>query len=389
MRHFRSILILLGLAALAVSAYFVKEGDTLWDLSSEFLNDPFAWPDLWENNRQIADPHWIYPGDSIYLGEPDTSSNIMHEAPVAKGPCVRVLADSTLPPGVYPTLGCSAESNRDSDFENMLGDLRSRTKKKEVKSVGSTYYYEQRPAPKIFNGYYQILSPLITSLEALRKDERWLSVSSGEKVLPILHNPESEIVIGIGKNTSQIAKNGDMVELWDARPIDIPSNDGKSTTTLALLRISGYARITAVGDTLSRATLLQNVREIKIGHTKAKLQKDYEVINVSGYKPVKEVKIEDMGRIRYAMDPMLILGPYAYILVNKGTNDNYNLGDGVAIWQRDTTDREIPPRLLGRGIITSANKTESTVLIREAYSSSRHIECGHLVSLTHKAILVQ
>jgi len=388
MRHFRSILILLGLAALAVSAYFVKEGDTLWDLSSEFLNDPFAWPDLWENNRQIADPHWIYPGDSLYLGERDTSSAI-REVPVAKGPCVRAIADSTLPIGVYPTLGCSGEGDRNDDFENMLGDLRSRIKKTEVKSVGATYYYEQRPAPKIFNGYYQILTPLVTSLEDLKNDERWLSVSSGEKVLPILHNPESEIVIGIGKNTSQKAKNGDMVELWDARPIDIPSNDGKSNTTLALLRISGYARITAVGDTLSRATLLQNVREIKIGHTKAKLQKDYEIINVSGYKPVKEVKIEDMGRIRYAMDPTLILGPYVYVLVNKGTNDNYNLGDGVGIWQKDTTDAKIPPRLLGRGIITSANKSESTVLIREAYSSSRHIECGHLVSLTHKAILVQ
>jgi nucleoid-associated protein YgaU len=74
MRHFKSVLILLGLVALTVSAYFVKKGDTLWDLSDEFLNDPFAWPDLWENNKHIQDPHWIYPGDSIYFGERDTSA---------------------------------------------------------------------------------------------------------------------------------------------------------------------------------------------------------------------------------------------------------------------------------------------------------------------------
>lgn len=69
MNFFKCATICLGLSFLAASAYIVKEGDTLWDLSDEFLQDPFAWPDLWENNRHIQDPHWIYPGDSIYFGD--------------------------------------------------------------------------------------------------------------------------------------------------------------------------------------------------------------------------------------------------------------------------------------------------------------------------------
>jgi hypothetical protein len=387
MRHFKSVLILLGLVALTVSAYFVKKGDTLWDLSDEFLNDPFAWPDLWENNKHIQDPHWIYPGDSIYFGERDTSA--IREAPVAHTPCVKSVPDSALPKGVYSASGCSQEENRDGDFENMLGNLRSKAKQKEKKASAATYYYEQRPAPKIFNGYYQILAPVVMSLEDLKKDKRWFSVNSGEGKLPIIHNPESEVVVGIGKNTSEKAKNGDMVELWESKPIEILSSDGKSSSTLALLRISGYARITAVGDTLSRAILLQNMREIKISHTKAKLKKDYKIINVSGYETLREAKIEDMAKIRYAMDPSLIIGPYAYLLINKGSRNGYDLGDGVAIWQIDHSDATIPPRLLGRGIITSTNENGSTILIREAYYSNRHIEVGQLVSLTHKAILIQ
>ena len=45
--------------------YVIKKGDTLWDLSGQFLNDPFLWPKLWQSNQYITNPHWIYPGNPI------------------------------------------------------------------------------------------------------------------------------------------------------------------------------------------------------------------------------------------------------------------------------------------------------------------------------------
>lgn len=47
--------------------YIVQKGDTLWGISSVFLNSPWLWPHLWENNSQIDNPDLIYPGDILNL----------------------------------------------------------------------------------------------------------------------------------------------------------------------------------------------------------------------------------------------------------------------------------------------------------------------------------
>ena len=271
----------------------------------------------------------------------------------------------------------------------MLGNLRDKDKKQQKKKEADTYLYKKRPAPKIFNGYYQILAPEVYTLDSLKKDKRFFSIRSGEKKEPIIHIPESEVVVGIGKKTNPNLKKGDLVEILDARAIEVPSKQGKSYDNFALVRLTGYAKITAIGDTLSRAKVVQSFREIKMDHSKARMKQPLNVLNVTGYTPVAEAKIEEMAMIRYTMDPMLIIGAYSYILVDKGEKQGFNTGDAIAIWAEDKTDAGLPPRLLGRGVISRATDNESTVLVREVYSNSRHIEIGHKVSVTHQANLAK
>lgn len=47
----------------------VQRGDTLWDITGYYLQNPWRWPAVWGRNPQITNPHWIFPGDQVRLLE--------------------------------------------------------------------------------------------------------------------------------------------------------------------------------------------------------------------------------------------------------------------------------------------------------------------------------
>jgi hypothetical protein len=47
--------------------HIVKEGDTFWGLAGNYLGNPRAWAQIWDLNKWVKDPHWIYPGDPLVV----------------------------------------------------------------------------------------------------------------------------------------------------------------------------------------------------------------------------------------------------------------------------------------------------------------------------------
>lgn len=64
------------LASGAPDEYVVQVGDTLWDIASTFLRDPWYWPEVWYVNPQVQNPHLIYPGDVLALVTIDGQTRI-------------------------------------------------------------------------------------------------------------------------------------------------------------------------------------------------------------------------------------------------------------------------------------------------------------------------
>jgi LysM repeat protein len=48
----------------------VVRGDTLWDLAAKYLGSPWRWKEIWERNRFLTNPHFIYPGTKILVIPP-------------------------------------------------------------------------------------------------------------------------------------------------------------------------------------------------------------------------------------------------------------------------------------------------------------------------------
>lgn len=92
------------------SVYIVKEGDTLWGISHQYFQDPLFWPNLWEMNKHIRDPQWIYPGQPLLLqkkeiiAEPnEPNEDLEHSVKVVKVNAPGLEPPLTPPPPPFPT----------------------------------------------------------------------------------------------------------------------------------------------------------------------------------------------------------------------------------------------------------------------------------------------
>jgi hypothetical protein len=70
--------------------YVVRQGDTLWDIASKFLRDPWRWPDVWDFANKVDNPQYVYPGDIIVLDRSSGKPMLKVQRGTAQKPTVRL-----------------------------------------------------------------------------------------------------------------------------------------------------------------------------------------------------------------------------------------------------------------------------------------------------------
>lgn len=105
--------------------YVVKQGDTLWGISAVYLDEPWRWPELWDSNPQIDNPHLIYPGDILALRWEDGRPRLglASRGDVKLSPSVRSEAlDTAIPPIPRDQIDPFLRANRVLD-PGLMGSL--------------------------------------------------------------------------------------------------------------------------------------------------------------------------------------------------------------------------------------------------------------------------
>ena len=136
--------------------HVVRSGDTLWDISFFYFNDPWQWPKVWSYNPQITNPHWIYPGDLVRL----LPRGMFAEQPTGPkepeaGPGEVKQPDNLPPPSRSTNVGLKQTAFVEkSDLDKSI-KVDGAVDEKELLAVGDSVYlsYPSNNPPKVGQRY--------------------------------------------------------------------------------------------------------------------------------------------------------------------------------------------------------------------------------------------
>jgi hypothetical protein len=311
----------------APASYTVQRGDTLWDLANLFLRDPWLWPEIWQVNPQVENPHLIFPGDVLALGY---GANGMPQISLARGGAARL----------DPRL-------RTSPLDGAIATI----------PYAAIAAFLERPA--------------VLSREQIRNAPTVLGFRDGHMVGA---SGNEAYVKGLKESAERSRYN--VYRIGD-RVVD--PDDGE------LLGYMGTYAATAVvlrsADT-SKIVLEDTTRETLQGDPLIAADSDVP-LNFLPRAPAKNVN----GEIIAVFDGTELIGQYRIVAINRGRSQGLELGHVMAIDQRGEEVQDNTRRLFGKLAVKSSlvpriklpNERVGSLLVFKVYDRMSY---GLTVSVT-------
>ncbi|KAF3981329.1 MAG: LysM peptidoglycan-binding domain-containing protein [Methylococcales symbiont of Hymedesmia sp. n. MRB-2018] len=251
--------------------YTVVKGDTLWGVSAQFLENPWQWPQLWENNPQIKNSHLIYPGDILHFSMVDGKPQLSFSKNVKLKPKIResdidqaikiIPTDAISQFLISPKVVGSMELSQSPYVVDFVGEHI-------IAAAGDKIYVKSITAPKSF------------SYTIYREGEVYVSPATNE-------------ILG-----------------YEAKYI--------ADTTLV-----------KAGDPAT-LSIIKSSREIKKGDRLMVSDKAELALNFFPHPPEKQI----MGSIISVLNGVSQIGQYNIVVIDKGLADGLHTGHVLDIYQR-------------------------------------------------------
>lgn len=283
----------------APNLYVVKKGDTLWDISGKYLKDPWRWKDIWAVNKQIANPHWIYPGDRLILCH-------------IKGHTVV---------GVDQGDGCAGVERRmnATDLENM------------------------KLQPQIHVQALGVAVPAVplSDIKSWLVDGNVVSASALQKAPYVLAGPDRHVLAGAGDKV--YVRGGDLV-VGDSYGIYRAGDAYIDPDTKEVLgyeaRLIARGAATELDKGVSTVELTESLQQEAREGDKVMAE---EVNNYPGvFYPTNSENVKSGGRIIRVLDSIDSAAVNSTIAINRGLRENVQTGQVFSIYRRGemVTDRQ-------------------------------------------------
>ena len=323
--------------------YVVVPGDTLWDLASRFLKDPWRWPEIWGlNQEEIKNPHKIYPGDLIVLERtPDGSrlrlirGEIMVErlSPLVRLEKFEAEAIPSIPvAAIEPFLSqpLVIDKNGLENAPMVLGVSDNRV----VLSKGDLVYAKDMPKDK--GSSWQIFRPGKTLIDP--GPDSNLTYASRLKEYLLLTNRDNDAYL-----FDEWGRSGELL--------------GYEAIYLGDAKVEKF-------DDVSTISIVRSVQEIFQGD-RLVLAPPPVFTNYAPHAPDKDIK----GRIISVYGGVTEIGQGSIVVLSKGTHDGLEIGNVLAIYstnQSQTSDGlHVVSRSLEIGSLIGSSKREVVELPEE------------------------
>jgi hypothetical protein len=310
--------------------YIIKTGDCLWNLSGNFLNDPWRWREIWERNTYVTDPDLIYPGHKLYIGQYASA-----EAPALDSSYLNRPA----------SFGGSTAGFLD---EGMTVDQDSlELARKEQQELDLIKTIMKR---KILSGELLAATPFLWS----KKDIKGLIYPGNARIDPKVKQRPFQLfdevpILVHGPGTHSV---GDTVEIYRSERM---LNFNKRRVNL--VRRIGYAAIvTAKGKRLT-GRIFKMWDVVKGGDRVARASSFRHFTVIDYIDPPSTITASVFERVEQTLFPY----PYQSFIVDRGSSQGIQIGDLFAAFRADQTESPLATQVACAVHVGSDYATLATV----------------------------